>query len=129
CGKQISDESKIIDIHHFGQVNEPLIDTMLIYRLKTDPQTLHVYQRKSKEVPGILYGRTTVVEFRRVQVFALVKYDDPNFTPFDDGLVPVGPAKIRVPKAMTVSPMSDMINELKNNIRFKKRFELVESRC
>ncbi|MEM0353983.1 MAG: hypothetical protein QXW79_00240 [Thermoplasmata archaeon] len=129
CGKQTLDEFKIIDIHHFGQVNEPLIDTMLIYRLKSDPHTLHVYQRKSKEVPGILYGKTTVVEFRRVQIFTSVKYVDSNLTLIDDGLVSVGPAKIRIPRAMTVSPISDMINELKNNARFKKRFEQVESRC
>jgi hypothetical protein len=42
-------------------------------------------------------------------------------------MVAVGPAGIKIPKPMTISPMRDLINELKKSNKFMKRLTLVNS--
>lgn len=128
-GKQESESAKVIDIHNFSQVNEPMLDTMLIYRLSADAHSLHIYQRKSSVVPaGWIYNQTTASEFRRVLIFSIVAYDTLNAVnipppPPPMELVEIGPAKIKVPKAMTVVPMCKVIEELKKSERFLKCYE------
>src|ERR1044071_7126724 len=55
-GSALISDVKITDIQTFSQVTEPLIDSVCIYRLETDPNSLHIYQRKSVVVPGRVYG-------------------------------------------------------------------------
>ena len=139
CGKQVASASKIIDIHDFNQVSEPMIDTMLIYRLGVDPHRLHVYQRKTKATNGYLWGQTVAPEFRKIQIFELEEcakfgfVDSANHIETKEivpviEMVPVGPAKrVMIPKAMTVAPMCNLISELKNSQRFKNRFASVNA--
>lgn len=144
CGKQASDNCKIIDIHDFSQINDPIIDSTLVYRLDSDPHRLHVFQRKTKSISGYIYGQSLIAEFRKIEIFELEEYDKIN--PIDLArknsidlsttlmstippieLVPVGSARILVPKQMTVSPMCDLIKELKQSLRFKAKFVEVNS--
>lgn len=128
-GKQESENAKIIDIHNFSQVHEPIIDTMLIYRLSADSHSLHIYQRKSSVVPaGWIYNQTIASDFRRVVIFSIIMYDALNTInappPLPSvELIEIGPAKIKVPKAMTVVPMCNVIEELKKSSRFLKCYE------
>jgi hypothetical protein len=71
CGNQISHKMEIIDVHTFYQIDEPLIDTMIIYRIGSDSNRLHVYQRKTKIVPGFIYGYSSYSEFKRVAIFEI----------------------------------------------------------
>lgn len=131
-GRDAAEQSKIIDILSVDQINEPLIDTILLYRLSDDPQRIHVYQRKtvvSKE-SGIIWGErdTVITKFKRTVVFEieecvnfkLASSENKSSEPVD--MVPVGPAKICVPKPMTIAPMCDVIDELKKSSRFQMRF-------
>lgn len=131
CGKPTSDAVKIIDIHNFSQVSEPIVDTMLIYRLVTDPHYLHVYQRKTSIVPGRIYGETTVTYFRKVQIFYLDEYNGINVLDSTNvggiEMVPLGPAKVSIPKQMTVAPMCNVLKQLKDSAKFKNRFEMTGS--
>lgn len=140
-GKQESNNFKVIDIHQFSQINEPAIDTILVYRLDSDPHKLHLYQRKTKIVPGTLYGQSLVSTFRKIQIFELEEYkklipgdiskkssdNEPVIPETFTEMVPIGPAKIRVPRPMTISPMCDLIKQLRESKRFKERFQLVNS--
>lgn len=128
-GKKAATDAAIIDIHSFDQVNEPLVDGMLIYRLGNDSNCLHIYERKTVTVPGYIYGQTIASTFRRVQIFTLVEYTNINigssraaqtYIPVD--MVPVGPANIKIPKALTTAPMCDVIAQLKKSNQFLKRF-------
>ena len=142
CGNQISKDIRIIDIHTLGQINEPAVDTMLLYRLTADPHRIHVYQRKTRIIPGTIYGQSLIPEFHRIQIFELEEYKKlnpselarKNSTDIDliaastipsFEMVPIGPAGIKVPKPMTVSPMCDLIKELKKCVRFNTRFQMV----
>jgi len=136
CGKQIGTDVKIIDIHNFNQINEPIVDSMLVYRLGTDPHRLHIYQRKTKIVPGTIYGQSLIPEFHKIQIFELEEYRKLNLldsTTLVSSSIPqvemvaIGPAKVKIPKNMTVSPMSDLIDELKKSLRFQARFIAVNN--
>jgi hypothetical protein len=73
-GREMAENIKIIDIHELTQVAEPLIDTILLYRVTSIPNQIHVYRRGSREVPGYVFGPTIVSEFTRIKIFELVKY-------------------------------------------------------
>lgn len=131
-GKQVSDNIKIIDIHDLGQTCEPAIDTMLIYRVASDPHRLHVYQRKTKVVPGTIYGHTLVSEFRRIQIFELEEYKEWNSTIVqltipEVELVSVGQTKLKIPKSMTDVPVCNLLDELKQSPKFKTNFALTNT--
>ncbi|AYV85842.1 MAG: hypothetical protein Satyrvirus52_1 [Satyrvirus sp.] len=143
CGKQVSDSIKIIDIHNFIQINEPVVDTMLIYRLDSDSHKLNIYQRKTKIIPGTIYGKSLVPEFRRIAIFELEEYTKLNFSELSKKnsqdvstmvisslpveMVPIGPIGIKIPKPMTISPMRDLLHELKKSPKFNAQFNSVNS--
>ena len=71
CGNQIANKMEIVDVHTVYQIDEPLVDTMIIYRIGSDSNRLHVYQRKTKIVPGFIYGYSSYSEFKRVAIFEI----------------------------------------------------------
>ena len=137
AGIVVADGIKIIDIHSFNQVNEPIIDSVLVYRLELDPHRLHIYQRQSKITSGLIYGKAITTEFRKIKIFELVEYTNlilevGNFesntkTKKQIDMVPHGPANIKVPKTLTISPMCDLISSLKSSPMFKKKYSESES--
>jgi len=145
-GKQMSDNSKIIDVYDLKQVNEPVVDCILIYRTANHPHSLNIYQRKTivTTINGYVWGssNTTMPTFKRTHIFELEQYnklgsssvhnnysvsnsecENEHFVP----MVPIGPARVMVPKPLTVAPMCDLLNELKKCARFKDRFKEVNS--
>lgn len=131
CGTEIADESKIIDIKTFEQICEPLIDTILIYRLENDHSTLYLYRRKTKIIPGTIWGQTTISEFRLIQVYTLLefqKYDVIKNEELDIEMIPAGPSKILIPKQYTIAPLVNLIAELKTSKHFIAR-QNMENNC
>lgn len=150
CGREAADQIKIIDIYKFDQVNEPMIDSMLLYRLTDDPHRIHVYQKKTTvvKVSGYIWGTsdTPTTFFRRTHIFELEEYSGsispgtqntinipnsentnvPSILPQVE-MVPIGPARIKIPKPMTLAPMCNLIDELKKSAKFKFRQDLVNS--
>ena len=134
CGKQAAIDARIIDIHNLDQAYAE-VDGMLIYRLGADSQTLHVFQRKTVTVPGKVFGYSLVPTFRRVQIFTLL--EKPNISSIDTSclapvlpqveMVAVGPARIKIPKIMTMAPMIDVIEQLKKSAKFQKCFEMLDT--
>nr|WBF70568.1 hypothetical protein [Megavirus caiporensis] len=135
CGREAGEQVKIIDIHDFSQVNEPLIDSMLLYRLSNDNHKIHIYQKKNtiNQIPNWTWGMTETIvsKFYRVCVFELEEYNkltvpslhsNLSYQPIPEEMVVVSTG-IKVPKIMTISPMCDLINELKNSSKFRARFE------
>jgi len=132
-GKDTANDFKIININGFQQICEPIIDTMLVYRIDTDPHKLHIYKRKTKIIPGTFYGQSIVPEFHRTHIFSLVEYkkitsmnqdsDDPTSVSMLE-MVSVGSTRIRVPKQLVTSPMRDVIAELKSAPTFNDHANL-----
>lgn len=77
-GREASEQIKIIEINSLSQVSEPLVDTILAYRIASNPNRIHLYQRKTVEVkvPGRLFGsyKTTETRFRKTHIFEVVEY-------------------------------------------------------
>jgi len=145
-GREAAEQVKIIDIHNIGQVSEPILDGILLYRLESDPLKINVYQKKTIVVKSTTWTwgttDTPVPQFRRTDIFELEEYGKKIAIPVDassttnavptativesepeekEEKAPLGPAKLLVPKKMTVSPMCDLINELKRSPKFKSR--------
>lgn len=125
CGKKMSENIKIIDVHSLDQVAEPLVDCMLLYRVDTDPNQIHVYHRVTKQVSGFIYGQTIASDFTRVRMFELVEYN--GFTvenktelAINIEMVHYGPAHVKIPKPMTQAPICDMISALKSSPMYLK---------
>lgn len=126
-GKEAGEAANIIDIYNVSQINEPLLDSILLYRLESNPHQIHVYRKKTNIVKtqnwtwGI--SENLVSTFKKVRIFELDEYNklsiDEDLTPIE--LVPIGNIGIKIPKQMTISPMTDLINELKNSDKFKSR--------
>lgn len=113
---------RIIDISNLGQVSEPMENCLIVYRVENEPHTFHVYEHTTKKVPGTIYGYSYISEFSRIAIYELEKTE--NIQLDDDCLprlemVSVGPNKnIRIPKAMIVAPMCEVIDQLKSCPRF-----------
>lgn len=136
AGKDMANSLKVIDIHSMDQVSEPIIDTLLLYRLESDPHTIHVYQRKSSVVSGSLWGEKIKVDFNKIKIFSLVEYD--KVSP-----PPPPPSRSQSERTLTISHKSpiptetkhktaeidlspskdDLILSLKSSPIFKKKFE------
>lgn len=126
-GRESGENSNIIDIYNISQINEPLIDSILLYRLETNPHQIHVYRKKTNIIKtqnwtwGI--SENLVSTFKKVCIFELDEYNklniDEEITSIE--LVSIGNHGIKIPKQMTISPMTDVINELKNCDKFKSR--------
>lgn len=141
-GNAMLKDAKIIDVKSFDQICEPSVDKILIYRLDVDPYFLHLYERKTTSSKAYFYGENITTTFRNVKIFAIKEYEklsnvalseSKNFTP-EFATVDVENERIRVPKAMTIAPMcdmlkpmTDMINELKTCEFFENRKELVKA--
>ncbi len=130
-GLAAANNMKIIDIHSFDQISEPIIDSILVYRLESDPHHLHLYQKQSKIVPGRVYGQTVASEFIKIMIFGLVEYAGINTESSSSKksentrpeMISHGPAQIQIPKAITISPMADLISSLKVSPQFLKRYD------
>lgn len=132
-GRQISDNAKIIDILNLEQINEPDVDTMLIYRLEQNPHRLYIYQRRTitVDIPNWTWGssKKNIVEFKCVLHFELEEYSQisdfeslPKIKPeIEMVTINIGRSRILIPKQMTVAPMADVLAELKNSPKFKNR--------
>lgn len=133
-GREAYEKSKIIDIHNIDQIAEPLVDGMLLYRLYENPNCIYVYQRKTTitKQNNWTWGTTDIItsQFKRTHIFELEEYNsiDHKLTFMADPMLPsiemvsIGTSHIRIPKPMTVSPICDLIDELKNCKKFKERF-------
>lgn len=135
-GREIADATKIIEIYKFDQINEPQLDTMLLYKIADDPHRIHVYQKKTVIVKSAnwTWGTTDVPvgQFRRTHIFEIEEYvldiaslHNINLPQIE--MVEVGPARIRIPKSMTVAPLCDLIDELKKSEKFRHRLTLINS--
>lgn len=134
-GRDAYEKSKIIDIHNLDQIAEPLIDGMLLYRLYENPNCIYVYQRKTiiTKQSNWTWGTTDIItsQFKRTHLFEMEEYEDieqkmifTNSTSIPSiEMVSIGSSHIRIPKPMTVSPICDLIEELKNCQKFKARYQ------
>lgn len=123
-------EFKIIDILKLDQCASPKVDGLLFYRLESDPEKIHIYQRKTEVIT--LTGWTGKYEdvattFKRIYIFELENFDklqsgSQTFTNQHHEMVDFG--KIKAPRLLTEAPLCDLIIELKNSDKFKKRFDL-----
>lgn len=141
-GAQIASESKVIDINSFNQINEPKIDTILLYRLENEPSKIYVYQRRTKLVKTTSWTysvvETTVSTFKRTHIFEIESA--PNFF-VNKGLdqlpiaptpppintfkfLAIGPAGIKIPHQIAMTEMTNVLEELVANDKFKKLYEL-----
>ena len=128
CGESTALECKVIDILKPEQVNEPLIDTMLIYRITSDPHYLHVWRRMTKVIPGKLYGTTTDTKYNRVAIFYFKEYTGLKETLEQRSFVPPPPplevetinkAGAQVPSQVK-GMVSDMLKELVTSPKFQR---------
>ena len=135
CGREAAENLKITDIKKFDEIIEPMTDGILIYRLEDSPYSIHIYQKKTTITKSANWTwgtkSTLVSQFRRMAIFELEQYEktislnDISHFPLpnvDDEHVPYGPSKYKIPKKMTISPMCDVISELKNSAKFRSRF-------
>ena len=133
-GRITGEKIKIIDIHSISQVNEPLIDTILLYRLEGNPHRIMVYQKKTviEKVKG-WWGEndTPIYHFRLIHYFELEEYNKMNYitqtshngqieTQYEikEEMVHVGQTGLQIPKRITSAPICNVLDELKNSPKF-----------
>lgn len=133
-GYKIAESTKIMDIINTAQICEPLVDSILLYKLVNDPHKIHVYERKTVEVkqPNWTWGSSTITQsnFKRIAIFELEEITNVKFNSQNNSanishnenteMISIGNGT-KIPKIMTISPMCDVINELKNSSSFKMR--------
>jgi hypothetical protein len=129
-GREAGEKANVIEIKSFDQVHEPTTDGILLYRLVSDPHRIHVYQKKTQTVNVAGWFTTGPVidsKFKRICIYELEEYSNklimasvPSSIP-DHEFVPIGPAQIKVPKGLTISPVVDLIRELKDSPQFVMR--------
>lgn len=135
-GRNAYEQTKIIDIHSLEQINEPLLDSILLYRLSGDPHRILVYQKKTSIIKSNNWTWGTsdipISQFRLINYFELEEYNGKFDTNIENN-IPTPPiemvqfGKIKIPKQMTIAPMCHLINELKGSERFKARFTYINS--
>ena len=128
CGDQTATDCKIIDILKLEQVNEPLIDTVLIYKLSNDPHCLHVYRRQTKIVLGRLYGSSTIPEFKKVAIFYSSEYtklkevlEKKSFVPSPPPLKMIAVDEIEIVPSEVKGTVADMLKELVTSPKFLRK--------
>lgn len=132
-GREAAIDAKIVDITNFDQIIEPQMDCIQLYRLDSDPYCIHVYQKKTSVIESANWAwrtsKSLVTNFRRTTIFELEQYEKQignSYVPppppirIDEEMVLSG--AVHVPKKMTVSPMCDVISELKKSSKFQSRF-------
>jgi dynactin complex subunit len=132
-GSKAFEQSKIIDIHRIDQVCEPIVDCMLLYRLNEDPHSVHVYQRRTEVVDLAGWFSTSKVPqsfFKKTHIFELEECTAMKTDNIDTcvqtilpkiEMVEFGPAKIKIPKPMTLAPICNLIDDLKKSSKFRAR--------
>jgi hypothetical protein len=129
-GREAGEKANIIEINNFDQVHEPTTDAILLYKLVSDPHKIHVFQKKTQVLTVAGWFSTGPVadsKFKRICIYELEEYSNkmimasvPSSLP-DHEFVPIGPAQIKVPKGMTISPTADLIRDLKLSPKFIAR--------
>lgn len=121
-GREASETIKIIDINGFEQVNEPLIDCILLYRLISNPNRIFVYQRKTtvKKEKAWTWGTVDVLvsEFRQTQIFELEEFN--TIIPTNEALKENTKESHSEKNVVTYHNRSDFLDELRNSPRFKE---------
>lgn len=134
CGREAGEKIKIIDIHNIDQVNEPPLDSVLLYRLTENPHRVIVYQKKTtiNKVKGWAWGEsdTVVTSFRQTHLFELEEYvnlncnvpSNPNIQiQVHEEMISTGPSGIKIPKQMTLAPICNLLDELRKSPKFVER--------
>jgi hypothetical protein len=131
-GSQTLETLKFFEIPDVSQITDPGQNGVYAYRLLTNPEQCCVYRHTTKMVPGYFYGITVQTEFLEIARFYMVEHlgerefhdilEQSHKYVQDSDMVSIGPACVKIPKIMTISPMKDLILELKNNARFKDRY-------
>lgn len=128
-GREAASQVKIIDINGLEQVNEPLVDSMLLYRVVTNPNRIYVYQRKTiiVKVKGWTWGEYDIptTQFRQVNIFELEEFSS-NVVPVES--IKKEPSVVKIDSKLTVEcpadvSTSDLISELRKNPIFQRAQE------
>jgi DNA integrity scanning protein DisA with diadenylate cyclase activity len=119
AGNEASQNMKIIDIKSLDQVNEPSIDSFLVYRLESNPQVVYIYQRKTQMING--WWQKVVSEFRLIKKISIVTYDDKADNE-DMKMVMVN--NVKIPEFFVNMPMKGLIEELKESPIFLRMASL-----
>ena len=79
AGREAGEAMKVIDLHDLKQVNEPKLDSILVYRLESNPQIWYIYRKRTDVVktPGAIWGATEkyVSTFRMTHIFEVEETD------------------------------------------------------
>lgn len=147
-GREAAEQAKFIDIHNIEQVNEPLIDCCLLYRLENDPHKIHVYQKKTVMSKTTNWAWTPVevpvTQFYKTDIFELEHYDKLIMaeTPIvtrkadENRTIPLPPPDLRqnIKTANTesntpptVGTVDDLVTALKQSNQFKKFLDLANT--
>jgi len=136
-GENAYEQSKVLDIHKIDQICEPLVDGMLLYRLNDDPHRIHIYQKitevidqngwfSTSKVPQSQFKKTHIFELEESSVIGLAEANVSSVIPKVE-MVPIGPAGVKVPKPMTIAPMCNLINELRDCAKFKAQYASIDT--
>jgi len=114
-----NNDIKVIDINDLSQVVEPLIDSVLVYRIVNHPHTLYVYQRKTRVVKGLVWGETTNTEFKQTYVYHLVEYSKDKEDSEKSNDIEMKLYR----KSTSLIDMTNVINEIKTHKLFIKNIQ------
>lgn len=123
-GREACEKTKIIDINNLDQVNEPLIDCILLYRLIDNPDRIYVYQKNTIVIKQKTWTWDTidvlVSKFRQTNIFELEEFN----IVFPTKTIPVKEniEKNEETRIVTYNNF-DLMEELRNSPRFKKAQE------
>jgi len=140
-----ADNMDIIDIHNLEQINIPLVDCVLAYRLAEDKSRIRIYQKKTTvtqskgiiwttDVTSSTFRLTHFFELERSKPRCILKQDRTNClaqkkidTVENIDMVKAGPANVKIPKKYIVSPMTELFNELKERFANQKTSDGITS--
>ena len=69
-----SAEWKTVDITNQKEIIEPDTDGIVVYRDTGGSSFSYIYQRKTKIIPGYIYGQTLATEFNNIVKFCILEY-------------------------------------------------------
>jgi hypothetical protein len=128
-GREAIDNKKIIDIQQLEEIVEPVIDCVLLYRLINDPTKIYVYQKKTNITKkfSYYYGTTDtlVPKFCLINIFELEEYNNLICDTKIETVESQVP-KIEISKQVSNQLRINLLNELKQNPRFKHRSDSQE---
>lgn len=123
CGEDAGNNMRVVPIKDQTQISEPMTDGITVYQISDDQHKLFVYQRKTNVIPGLIYGASVVSSFKKVSTFYIHHYDNIIVSTSQPKPIPppieyVKVNNISMPKPMTISPIRNVIDELKNSKKF-----------